>query len=253
MTKSDGNAGQTIQTTEPSEPGPVASEKTRPLRVVVCVPVEGHCEIGFTWALARATAHFAALPYEGEKEIQIAMVEGSILPEMRRRLVSQAMSINATHILWLDSDMKFPPDVIARLLNHDVAVVAANYPRKNVEARPTAYLSSKEYTGPIWTTENSEGLQQVTVAGMGVMLTDMRIFDAIPLPFFQFTPQPPDYVRDQGEDVFFCKALHDAGIPVHIDHDLSKHVAHIGKFEYTNFLAKESEAVKQALYRDLPA
>ena len=55
-----------------------------------------------------------------------------------------------------------------------------------------------------------------------------------------------------GETVGFCRRLGEAGIPVHIDHDLSKQLAHIGEFEFSNFLAREAEVVKQALYRDLP-
>lgn len=230
---------------------PAENDKPRPIRVVVATPVEGHCEIGFTWSLARAVGHFAALPYEGDKAIQIEMIEGSILTEMRRRLVARAMELEATHIMWLDSDMKFPPDTIARLLNHNVAVVAANYPRKNMEARPTAYLSNGDYNGPVWSGERAEGLQEVTIAGMGCMLTDIEVFNKIPLPFFQFVPQAPDFVREMGEDVFFCKELYKAGIPIHIDHDLSKQIAHIGKMEYTNALSKESETVRQALYRDI--
>ena len=38
---------------------------------------------------------------------------------------------------------------------------------------------------------------------------------------------------------------------VEAPNDLSRQVAHIGEFEYSNFLAREAEQVKQALYRDL--
>ncbi len=192
------------------------------------------------------------MPYDGEKSIEVTFVGSSLLPEGRARLVSRGYDMEATHILWLDSDMKFPADVVARLLNHNKPVVAANYPRKNMEARPTAYLDSEDYVGPVWTGDKAEGLQQVTYCGMGVMLCDMRVFDALNLPFFAMEPQPPDFVKTVGEDVYFCKKLGDAGIEIFIDHDLSKQVAHIGEFEYTNFLSKEAEVVKQALYKDLP-
>lgn len=252
MTKTNGANGATTPTIENSAHGPETSEKTRPLKVLIACPSHGDCKTGFAYSLARAMSHFAMLPYDGEKMVDLVFIKGSILPQMRRQLVSQAMEMNATHMLFLDSDMKFPKDTITRLLNHNLAVVAANYPRKNIEARPTAYLDDGEYVGPVWTGDNSTGVQQVTVAGFGVMLIDMQVFDKLPLPFFQFTPQPPTFVKDSGEDVFFCKALHDALIPLHIDHDLSKEVAHIGEFEYTNSLSRDAEIVKQAMYRDLP-
>ena len=229
-----------------------AEEKTRALNVLICVPALGSCAVGFCYSLARAMVHFTALSYGGEKKVDVTFVKSSHLPESRTRLVARAYELEASHILWLDSDMKFPADTIARLLNHNLAVVGANYPTKEMEARPTAYADDENYVGPVWTGERSEGVAQVAACGMGVLLTDMRVFDALSPPFFAFEPQGPDFVKQLGEDVYFCQKLGKAGIPVHVDHDLSKQVAHIGEFEFTNFLAREAEVVKQALYRDLP-
>lgn len=234
------------------EEGKAPAEKPRDLRILVAIPSGGDWKKGFGWSLARMMVHFASLPYDGQKQIQVTCVGGPLLPENRRRLVSQAYEMEATHMLWLDDDMKFPPDTLAILLNHNLPVVACNYPRKNfLDAKPTAYADFADYTGPVWTGQRSEGLQQVTAAGMGIMLTDMAVFENIPPPIFCFEPQPPDFVADSGEDVYFCRELHKLDIPIFIDHDLSKKVAHIGDFEFTNMLAKEAEVVRQALYKDL--
>ena len=230
----------------------VAAEKAHALNILICVPALGSCAAGFAYSLARAMAHFATLPYAGEKKVDVTFVKSSHLPESRTRLVARAYELEASHILWLDSDMKFPADTINRPLNHNLAVVGANYPTKEMQARPTAYADDENYVGPVWTGERSEGVARVAACGMGVLLTDMRVFDALSPPFFAFEPQGPDFVKQLGEDIYFCRKLGEAGIPVHIDHDLSKQVAHIGEFEYTNFLAREAEVVKQALYRDLP-
>ena len=183
--------------------------------------------------------------------VDVEFVQSSILPEARARLVARGYSREATHLVWIDSDMKFPADVIARLLNHNKPVVACNYPRKNMEAKPTAYIDDDGYVGPVWTGDNATGLQEVAHCGFGVMLTDMRVYDQLNLPYFSFEPMPPDNVKTLGEDVYFCRKLKDAGIPIFIDHDLSKQIAHIGSFEYTNALSKEAEIVKQALYKDI--
>lgn len=231
---------------------PAAAEKPRDLNILIVVPCHGSPTTGFAWSLARAMSHFALLPYDGNKKVDVTFVKSSLLPEGRARLVARGYDMEASHLMWFDSDMKFPADTIARLLNHNKPVVAANYPRKNLEARPTAYADTDDYVGPVWTGENATGLQQVAYVGMGCMLTDMRVFDALELPFFAIMPQPPENVKHIGEDVYFCRKLMDKDIPVFIDHDLSKQIAHIGEFEYTNSLAKEAEVVKQALYRDLP-
>lgn len=227
--------------------------KPRALKILVAIPTHGSVKAAFAVALARAVSHFTALPYDGEKAITVTSVGSSILPQGRAMLVARAMEANATHIMWFDADMKFPDDIISRLVNHNIAVVGVNYPRKNIEARPTAYLDDENYVGPVWSGERATGLQQISILGFGALLTDMRVFDAIDLPFFAFEPQAPDFVKTIGEDVYFCRKLHKAGIPVHIDHDLSKQCAHVGDFEYTNQLSKEAEIVKQKLYNELSA
>jgi hypothetical protein len=234
-----------------SKPVAGKNEPLRPLKVLIAIPSHGDCKAGFLHSVTRAAIHFTSLPYDGSKEVDVTIVKSSLLPEGRARLVARAYDFEATHILFVDTDMKFPPDTIARLLNHNLACVGVNYPRKNMEARPTAYLDSPDYVGPVWSGENATGIQEVSVLGFGCVLIDMRVFDKLDLPFFAIEPQAPEFVKHVGEDVYFCRKLHKAGIPVHIDHDLSKQIAHIGDFEYTNFLSKEAEVVKQALYKEL--
>lgn len=232
---------------------PINSNADRPrdLKVLIAIPSHGDCKTGFLHSVVRAAIHFTDLKYDGGKSVDVTIVKSSLLPEGRARLVARGYDYGASHIFWCDTDMKFPPDTITRLLNHNLAVVGANYPRKNIEARPTAYLDSEDYVGPVWTGENSSGIQEVSILGMGCLLTDMRVFDALELPFFAIEPQPPDNVKHVGEDVYFCRKLKAAGIPIYVDHDLSKGVAHIGEFEYTHGIAKLSEITKQELYRGL--
>jgi hypothetical protein len=63
------------------------------------------------------------------------------------------------------------------------------------------------------------------------MLIAMDVFEKISAPWFA-TPWIKDRGCFMGEDSFFCQRLHEAGIPLFIDHDLSKQVGHIGTFEY---------------------
>jgi len=230
----------------------MTEEKPRPLKVLICIPVHGDVKSGFMWSLARAMVHFATLPYDGEKALEVEVIKSSILPETRTRLVSRAYKFGATHIMWFDSDMKFPKDTIVRLLNHNKPVIGANYVTKDVEPRPVAYREDDDYIGPVWTKEDSTGLERVTFLGMGVLLTDIRVFDELDLPFFHFQPLPPQFSKQSGEDGFFCKKLHEKGIDVWIDHDLSKQVAHIGEYEYTCRMAELAQQVKLKEYDDLP-
>ena len=231
---------------------PIIGSKPRALKILVCVPSHGDMKSGFAWSLARAVAHFVATPYDGEKAIEVEVIRSSILPETRTRLVSRAHKYEATHIMWFDTDMKFPKDTILRLLNHNKLVIGANYVTKEPEPRPVAYKEDDNYIGPIWTNKLSFGIEQVTFLGMGVLLTDIRVFDALALHYFMFEPQPPQFLKQCGEDGYFCSKLRDAGIEVWIDHDLSRQVAHLGDWEYTNEMAELAQQVKLEEYNELP-
>lgn len=228
----------------------VTDANSRPLNILICTPCLGDIKAGTAWCIARAMTFFMTLPYKGQKSIDWEICKSSNLAEQRTRLVSRALAREATHILWIDADNKFPVDTISRLLNHNLPVVAANYPTKEIHARPTAYAENDKYVGPVWTTEKDLELVEVSHCGMGVMLCDTRIFEALDLPFFAQTPLAPDFVKTETEDVFFCRKLREKGIRVFIDHGLSQHVAHVGDFEYTNAFACQAEQTKQTLYRD---
>lgn len=47
---------------------------------------------------------------------QIAVEVGSLVYEARNKLMLKALEKEADYILWLDSDMKFPPDILLKLL-----------------------------------------------------------------------------------------------------------------------------------------
>ena len=56
----------------------------------------------------------------------------------------------------------------------------------------------------------------------------------------RFLPGPKRY---QGEDWAFCEACEKAGIPIFIDHDVSKLVGHVGNYEYTTAVIGEVQHV----------
>ena len=54
----------------------------------------------------------------------------SILSNGRQRLVSEAQSLGASHMLFLDDDMVFPANAVDLLARHDKPVVGINYRKK---------------------------------------------------------------------------------------------------------------------------
>ncbi len=190
-------------------------------------------------------------PDARSQRIYVSNLRGSILPSLRQKLVDYAKKASCTHILFIDSDMVFPKDLMHRLIGHRQQVVACNCPTKAVPSAPTARLNtSKEHPGgdPVYSLGRM-GLQQVDRVGTGIMLIDMRVFEKLSHPYFstRWAEEAGDFV---GEDWSLCENLNAAGVPIFIDHALSEQIGHVGDFRYTHqcIVTKEEEArVREAL------
>lgn len=169
--------------------------------------------------------------------------EGSILASQRHQLVVEARREAATHILFVDSDMRFPSDAILRLLAAEVRVIGANCPKRKMPVGPTAAnYDSKGRRIPVYSGPDASGIEQVARVGTGFLLVEMDVFDIVPAPWFE-TPWIPERLAFMGEDVAFCWKLSQAKIPLYIDHDLSRQIAHIGAFEFRH---EHVETVREA-------
>lgn len=119
--------------------------------------------------------------------------------EPARRPGRGGARVGATHLLWLDTDMRFPGDTLARLLQHEAPVIAANYVKRKPPHTPvTVGLDGK----PVYTTKETHGLETVSHTGMGVTLVRAEVFKQIERPWFAF-PWLPKASRCAGEDTFF--------------------------------------------------
>lgn len=168
--------------------------------------------------------------------------EGSILASQRHQLVVEARRENATHVLFVDSDMRFPEDALMRLLAAEVRVIGANCPKRKMPTGPTAAnYDSRGRKIPVYTNADTHGIEQVARVGTGFLLVEMDVFDIVPAPWFE-TPWIPERLAFMGEDVAFCVKLAQKKIPVFIDHDLSREIAHIGAFEFRH---EHVEAVRE--------
>lgn len=186
----------------------------------ICVPVRDTVHSGFSFCLAELTA------WLGRENVNYKLYfeNGSILPEQRNRLVASALKDKCTDILWLDSDMLFPPDVYLKLKKHKRPVVACNYSTRHWPFKSVAFTNKNDLSERL--TER-KGLHQVFAVGMGIMLVETKVFKKIQTPYFSFK-----YNRElesyTGEDVEFCKTLQDYDVKVFIDADTSEKCAHVG-------------------------
>lgn len=208
----------------------------RILHVAVGVPSGMNLWIGdMGIALAGMCSRFAQEPvFPGVRhKLSLIHVKGSILPKIRSDMIKMAIESGAEWLLMVDSDQTFPPDTLHRLIRHDKDVVAANVATKQLPSNWTARAKprgnpSGEVVRTGW---KSTGLQQVWRIGTGVILFRMNVLKRLGIGklAIRFRPDIQDY---QGEDWSLMEALEKEGIPVWIDHDLSKEVLHYGWYEF---------------------
>lgn len=154
--------------------------------------------------------------------VTIGFVASTYIHCGREWFLESVRKQGATHVLWLDTDMSFPPETAIRLFMHDTPIVGCNYRVRQDSGLFTARLNQERIT----TDESTTGLQAVDEIGFGVVLMRTDIVDRIHRPWFKHGLS--DRGGDIGEDIMFCRALREVGHTIYLDHDLSKEIGHVG-------------------------
>jgi hypothetical protein len=208
-------------------------------KVSIVIPATDLCHTGMALCLAHMIKHtFLQFP-ENLEALSINSYGTSIIPFSRQVLAKTSLEQGATHILWIDSDMEFPPDTLLRFLRRDEKLIAANCMTRRKPFRNTAQYENSE---PVPTRMESSGLEKVNRVGFGVAWTAAEVFENISLPWFDF-----EWMSELscflGEDYTFFEKAKAAGYELFVDHDLSKEVHHIGTFAYNPLI---NDAVQRA-------
>jgi hypothetical protein len=207
---------------------PNAEAARQKIRVAIGVPAGDDVKTGFAFDLARMVG--ATIANRPDIEVRLFALKGTILPKSRHELVLAAQECDATHLLFLDADMRFPKRLLADLLAHGEPVVAVNYVTRRMPCQPVTFANDESATDRVFTTPEQTGLEAVASTGFGAMLIDLDVFRLMPQPWFMVGWHPAgNYI---GEDVYFCGKVRSLGVNILIDHTLSQQIAHIGEFEF---------------------
>lgn len=183
--------------------------------IVLATPTRDNVTAGFAADLAKL--------YRRHPEVRFCAALGIYIANLRQYCVSMAQQVGASHILFIDSDMRFPEDTLDRLLAHDLDIVAANAVQRTASQWWTSRIDDQSVSSL-----GRTGLQQVDSIGFGVALIRLSVFDALERPWFD---TPYDGQNHVGEDISFCRKARAAWFTVWIDHDLSQVVRHQGTVE----------------------
>jgi len=199
------------------------------VRLVVAVPTAGMVNMGFACSLAGMISYTAAnavktLP-ECSIQIKLDVVQSSNWITNREKLCKHAVENNMTHLMFLDDDMVFDPQVLEIMLGRRQSIVCTNYLMKTEV--PEFVAVSLDGQKRVKTTERSTGIEPVAYSGFGVSLFDVDVFRKVEQPWFApvFIPEKSEYTT---EDNPFYRKAREAGYTVYLDHDASKLVSHVG-------------------------
>jgi hypothetical protein len=156
-------------------------------------------------------------------KLNLGMEMGCDIVTNRTNLVNAAIKDGATHILFVDWDMYFMPELLDTLLHRNKDIIGIN---ANFRRFPLVSVTKQLNPGIQPPTDEPFECQSV---GTGVMLVKLSVFKNLPKPWFKF-----EYDAEGnpavGEDDFFCREAQKAGFEVWCDPTIP--VKHIGDFLY---------------------
>jgi hypothetical protein len=194
------------------------------MRLVIGGPTRDTVPASFAFDLARLYYHTREHgPWES---VTMGFIQSTYVHVGREAVLQGAIDRQATHVLWLDTDMTFPPETAFWLAQHDKAIVGCNCVMRD----PRLIFTAQAHGRRVETSANSHGLESVDTVGLAVMLMRVDVVAALERPWFRHGRNAVG--GDVGEDVMFCRALRDAGHEIFIDHDLSKEIGHIGQHTF---------------------
>ena len=151
---------------------------------------------------------------EKPKEYVLIHADNGSIDTLRNDLVEKAMSLGASHILFLDTDMEYHTQTIPRLLSHRLPVVGAMSFRRYPPFDPIMLRGKLGDYDSIDTWDEGE-LVEVDATGAACLLFEMRVFHKMPRPWFRFRHLPGG--EGIGEDIGFCSDLKAAGYKIFVD------------------------------------
>lgn len=205
-------------------------------KVFIASPAfDGKVHIPFALSLSNLAIAFDRAGIQSE---MFVVPSGSLLVAERNRLVEAFWNSDCTHLLFIDSDLGFPPEAVLSMLNANKDFVAGVYPARNpLDPTDISFLFRPKLT-PV-----SEGIERIVQDGhllaaeyvpSGFMLLtrsaikQMRDFH---LELY-YEPQDPTKKHEAGfllfntevwqgefwgEDFVFCRRAREAGIEIWVD------------------------------------
>ena len=181
------------------------------MKTLVAVPCMDQVPAPFCYSLAQ-------LKKVGE--CVLAMKAGALIYAARNELATGAIKIEADYVFWLDSDMVFKADTLARMMKtsqeKDIDILTGLYFRRVPPYSPVLFDKLEMKDGICEWSEFKkipEGLFEVGGCGFGCVLMKTDVFFDVQSKFgTMFAP-----MGNNGEDLAFCWRARECGYKIICD------------------------------------
>lgn len=191
------------------------------MKLLIAIPCMDTVPVDFMKSLLRLTQKLTA---DGV-DYEVAIESGTLVYMARDRLAGKAVNQKFTHVLWLDSDMVFEPEIVEDLqfCGQDFVTGIAHGRRKpftsclfkNIDLNHLELWKLEDYPAEAF---------EVAGCGMACCLMSTEVIKQIMINCgTAFNP-----IMQYGEDISFCKRAHDLGFKIYAEPAVRLgHIAHI--------------------------
>lgn len=211
------------------------------MKLMVAIPTLDFIHWNFAKSLVGLTQRLDKL----DIDYDICFKGGTLVYLGRDELAAEAINSHYTHVLWLDADMVFNPDVFEKLLADDKEVVSGVYHSRHAPYQSNMFLDIR---APIRVTNYPEEVFEIDGCGFGMILVETKVLHEIYRKHgYCFQPEV-----GLGEDLSFCKRAKLAGYKIWCDPNVKAgHIGHVTIFpDMGNKEGAEHERVATAENED---
>jgi hypothetical protein len=177
-------------------------------------------------------------------DFDLCLIPGVHFADTARDLaVARFLESKADHLFFIDADLGWPDDAVARLIAHDKDVVGGAYPIKHDERLYPVICGE----------DKQDGLISATGLPGGFLCIKRRVLETIAssVPHYhkamgaRVMDVPAVFAREFigsqmiGEDFMFCRRAREAGFELWLDPDIS--FSHVGTKAWRGNYAKDTQ------------
>lgn len=234
-------------------------KRSSPVKIFIATPTYSSPTAAYTHSLFNAVH---ALEKHGVG-CELALYTGNChVDDGRNALVAEFMKSDCTDLVFIDADLMFTGEDLAKLAKHDRDVVAGVYPKKQDDADYPVWLP----TGGLWA--DDDGLLEALAVPTGFLKISRHAIDAVTKIVPKYAPNsgksaeiPLIFERSRdgavrvGGDYEFCRKWRSIGGKIYVDPEME--FSHIGVNDWSGSLqawlleknGMQDELIKSMLFR----